>query len=124
MRIIYSLISFIIIIFVNPVFCLSETYVFCADKKRNWKWLNTKNNKISGEWGIFSTNSKYGHYYFIPEDGIHKIRELKMACINEFGQEFIYPQPSDSYARYWAVFAIDKSHLIPGHYTLFSYNSN
>ncbi|APJ03095.1 hypothetical protein [Silvanigrella aquatica] len=121
MKYFYNLI-FIILFFSKNAMSSVETSVICADKDKNWQWLSNGNQRVSGIWGIAQTNHFYSYYYFLPEGGIDKIKELKNECIQQFGINFIYPQPSDHYFQNWSVFATDKKNIYPGHVSFLSSN--
>ena len=92
----------------------NETYVFCSDNNKNWNWLGNGKVKVNGTWKHASTQSVNFYKYFILDEGIAKYNSLKSQCLTEFGPEFIYPQPSDSYFSGWSPFAKNDNEILPG----------
>ena len=115
---IYTSILSSLLIF-NANISAEETSVFCADKNKNWHWLNKGKTKVKGKWGGKMLNDTYYFNYFILEDGIRTIWTLKFKCFQEFGGDFIYAQPANSAFSEWYPFALNEDNILGGHTSYF-----
>ena len=95
-----------------------ETSVFCSDKDKNWHWLNDGNTKVEGTWGKKRVEVIFYVKYFILDQGAQEYLRLKLQCIQNFGEEFIYAQASDPYSFVWAPFALNDKHILEGHFSM------
>ncbi|APJ04111.1 hypothetical protein [Silvanigrella aquatica] len=113
---------FLILIFNKNIFA-DEAYVFCSDKDRNWEWLkiNDEYIKVSGFWLEEHLNENFSIFIFKLENSESEIQNLQKKCINNFGEQFIYPQPSITFSHKWGVFYLESEKKIIGNFSLSLY---
>ncbi|APJ03110.1 hypothetical protein [Silvanigrella aquatica] len=105
---------FISFFLINFKISATESYVICANSNKYWHWLSEGNIKVQGKW--FKKKLSHITFYkiFILDNGEEQYNLLKKDCIQQFGEYFQYPHPSDGLLSAWAVFAIDVSNLKDG----------
>lgn len=109
------LISFVLFCNNKPSFA-SYTYIICADKHKNWNWLE---GIISdGFWIKKHIKSNFFSNHYVLKEGIEYYKFLREECKNQFGNDFIYPQPSLHSFSNWTVFTDKDGNKFPGHETL------
>jgi hypothetical protein len=104
----------------KPLFA-NYTYIICADKSKNWDWLD--GSIVDGIWIKKHVKGNFFSRSFLLEGGINHYKILREECKNQFGNQFIYPQPSFYSFSNWSVFTDKEGVKFPGHETLI-YNSD
>lgn len=117
-----KLLLFFILTFNKNIFA-EEAYVFCSDKDKNWEWLkiNDEYRKVSGIWSEVNLNNNFTIYIFKLENSEFEIRKLQNECIQSFGEQFIYPQPSIRFSNKWGVFFIESENRMIGNFSFIAY---
>lgn len=116
-KIIFASLSIYPLSFHDSIALADETFVICSDNNKNWNWLENGKVTVSGSWKNGSVQSVHYYKFFILDEGIAKYNALKAQCLSEFGSDFIYPQPSDSYFSNWAPFAHNGDEILDGFIT-------
>lgn len=111
---------------IKETYFYKTTYVFCAKKYLDWKWLTENNEKVivEGEWVHYENQIQDNRYlftsYFKLNGGIIKLNELKAKCILQFGNEYKYAQPATGFFSEWYLFGMDNGIVFDGIFTIFN----
>ncbi|APJ04697.1 hypothetical protein [Silvanigrella aquatica] len=123
-KIILSTVIFSNLFFYIKSFSLEKTYIICADKLKNWKWLKDENNQyleVGGYWDVWDYSKEnpqavynFKFNYFSINEDYHYINKIVHMCKNNFGMEYFIPQPANSFNTSWSLFSLNKDLFIGG----------
>lgn len=121
-KIIFNFLCIISIFIQCKLVFANETLTICADKDKNWYWLHEGKEIVIGEWKYNLTVPGVYYSYFQLEEGLEKYNWLQTQCINEFGNEFSLPHPSNHFFSRWSPFSTQENLTLKGHITYFPEN--
>ena len=92
----------------------ATTYVFCANRNKQWRWLNSDSEyvSVSGEWKIMALKGFVYQYFEL--DNVASAEILQEKCKDQFGDSYIYAQPANSFADQWYGFGVKGCILYSG----------
>lgn len=119
------------IFLINKAYAQNNYYIYCANSKKEWKWLKDSNKNYVSIEGIHKQSQYTIHkglgrhqtwmirYLEVTElNAAQKIMNLQEMCIKNYGNDFSFIQAAKNRHSSWIPLVINQKDLLKGYYEL------